>query len=71
MADTSRDDNNRLVSMERKESSDEIRGPLGIWPFPILNLIANMMDGGKEDVVITEIRRDEDGRIVSMEEFKL
>lgn len=72
MASTDRDNNGRLVSMEKQDSSNDIRGPLGIWPFPILNLIMSRTTQRKERrVVITELRRDDDGRITAMEEFEL
>lgn len=63
---TKRDSSGNLVEISGEP--DEIRGPLGIWPFPILNLI---LSNNEDRVVITEINRDKDGRIQSLEEFKL
>lgn len=63
----SRDQEGRLQSVE-SQSSGEIRGPLGIWPFPILNAIAN---SGGSGVTVTEIHRDDNGRIQSIEEIDL
>lgn len=47
----------------------EISGPLGIWPWPILNTIIAVAgsDDDGERVEITEVNRDEEGRLVSIE----
>lgn len=63
----SRDSEGRLQSVE-SESQQEISGPLGIWPFPILNALLSANSSG---VTVTEIHRDEDGRIQSIEEIEL
>lgn len=67
MSRTERDSEGRLSSV----SSDEqlIRGPLGIWPFPILNFIAQRQQKGR--ATITEVNRDDEGRVQSIEEFRL
>lgn len=62
--DLRRDNSGRVV--ETKSSS--ISGPLGIWPFPILNAI---LSDNNSRVEVTQINRDEDGRIESIEEIKL
>lgn len=53
----------------------EIRGPLGIWPFPILNALIQMSQqaGGRDGGVSVEsynVIRDERGRIESVEIVK-
>lgn len=47
---------------------DKIEGPLGIWPWPILNTIIAIMSN--EDMKVTEVNRDDDGRIQSIETFR-
>lgn len=47
--------------------SDQITGPLGLWNFPILNLILGNTQ--QDDVVITEVVRNDEGRIVALEEY--
>jgi len=50
-----------------------IGGPLGIWPWPILNTLIEISGGSKEDentVEVTEVIRDEEGRIESVEVIK-
>lgn len=50
--------------------ADKIEGPLGIWPFPIINAIIAISNGGAGDsLTVTEVHRDDDGRITSIEEF--
>lgn len=45
-----------------------IEGPLGIWPWPILNTIITIAGANEEsDVEITEVVRDDNGRIQSIE----
>lgn len=61
-----RDDDGRVSSAA---TETEIQGPLGIWPFPILNLIVSSRSRSK--VEVTEINRDEKGRIQSIEEVRL
>lgn len=60
-----RDEEQNIVSIESDENSNRITGPLGLWPFPIINMI--VMNNNKQDdddkLVITEIHRDNDGRI--------
>lgn len=67
-----RDEDGRIVSVQATEQTDNIiTGPLGIWPFPILNILLNA--GGQESesqLVVTEVVRDEDGRIQAIEEFR-
>lgn len=47
----------------------EIEGPLGIWPWPILNALVQMTNGSSE-MEITEVHRDSEGRIQSIETVK-
>lgn len=49
-------------------SEQPISGPLGIWPFPILNAL---LSNSQSRVTVTEIRRDSEGRIQSLEEYEL
>lgn len=67
-----RDDEQRVMSMSSSESPDEISGPLGIWPFPILNFLAKMgkSESNSTGFVVTEIHRDQNGRIQSIEEIR-
>lgn len=67
MSGTERDSDGRLRSVSSEEQP--IRGPLGIWPFPILNFIAQGQ--GSSTVTVTEVNRDGDGRVTSIEEFEL
>lgn len=60
-----RDESGNITQMT---SSDQIQGPLGIWPFPILNAL---FTNTNKTVEITEINRDEDGRIQSIEEIEI
>lgn len=62
-----RDNKDRIA--ETTTSTNEIRGPLGIWPYPILNLI--MQNQQESNVQVTRINRDNTGRIESIEEIKL
>lgn len=49
---------------------DKIQGPLGIWPFPILNtLIAISNRNSSTGLKTLEVHRDENGRITSVEEI--
>lgn len=48
----------------------EIEGPLGIWPWPLLNTIIAVAGDGDESAEITEVNRDENGRVTSIETFK-
>lgn len=53
--------------------TNKIEGPLGVWPFPILNAmvsVAEARQGGGLSVEQTNIERDSDGRIVSVEVIK-
>lgn len=50
------------------QTNQEIRGPLGIWPFPILNALVGE---SRSKVEITNINRDERGNITSIEEIRL
>jgi hypothetical protein len=61
-----RDGSGRISSVEA--SGREISGPLGIWPYPILNAL---FGSSESKVEITEINRTEDGRIESIEEIRL
>lgn len=63
----SRDDSGRVEGSV--SSSNEFRGPLGIWPWPILNMILSSNEDSK--VQITRVNRDNKGRIESIEEIKL
>jgi len=50
-----------------------IEGPLGIWPWPILNTIIEMSGPRGEDdsvIEVTEVIRDDSGRIESIEVIK-
>lgn len=51
---------------------DEIEGPLGIWPWPVLNTLIAISDKGSESnsLTVTEVHRDSEGRIVSIEEVE-
>lgn len=64
-----RDENNRASSFVGNQE-DRVSGPLGIWPFPILNFLLQFTNENNK-AVVTEIHRDEDGRIQSIEEIKL
>ena len=49
----------------------EIKGPLGIWPFPILNTIVAISESRNNDSVqITQVNRDDEGRIISIERVR-
>lgn len=67
--EVTRDGSNRIVSLESSDT-DRISGPLGLWPFPILNLLRERIGGGGASVRVTEVVRDEQGRIQSIEEFE-
>lgn len=69
MLDRDRDDNGRVGRIVSDGSNDMITGPLGIWPFPLLNLLMQNAQSGSS-VTVTEIHRDEDGRIQTIEEFE-
>lgn len=60
-----KDDNGRTTEFT---SEGGVSGPLGIWPWPILNLLLSNQDSKVE---VTRINRDEKGRIESIEEIKL
>lgn len=60
-----RDSRGRVTQLS---SESEFRGPLGIWPWPILNMLMNR---GSSKVEITKIHRDSNGRIDEIEEVKL
>lgn len=59
-----RDESGRISEAQ----SEGISGPLGIWPFPILNLIASNQNNSVE---VTRINRDDNGRVESIEEIKI
>lgn len=56
------------------QDTDEIRGPLGIWPFPILNALIKISSGGDSsssvDIETYDVHRDNQGRIQSIEIIK-
>lgn len=62
----SRDSNGRVTEVV---SDRRISGPLGIWPWPILNMLADMSNSSR--VEVTRVNRDEKGRIEEIEEMKL
>lgn len=70
-----RDDNDRVISTRSSNNKREkIEGPLGIWPFPIINLliqISNNDDDNDSNIVITELHRDDEGRLTGLEEIEL
>jgi hypothetical protein len=55
--------------------ADEIEGPLGLWPFPVLNTIIKVQGGSdssdkQEGMEITEVNRGSNGRIQSIERVR-
>ena len=69
------DDMIQSMVSEDGDEDDNFSGPFGLWEFPLLNAIAsNISDSssGREssDLVVTEIHRDEDGRIEAIEEVR-
>jgi hypothetical protein len=76
----------RLIPLrtETEEAREEyIRGPLGIWPYPILNVLLQFIRRIREATVapakpvrrrrtaVYEIIRDERGRLSSIEEHEV
>lgn len=59
-----KDDSGKIVETK----SESFAGPLGIWPFPIINALAS---NANSRVEVTQINRDDEGRIESIEEIKL
>lgn len=50
--------------------TDEIRGPLGLWPFPILNTLIRLSSSDRQpsiDMETYDVHRDSQGRIQSIE----
>lgn len=73
--DISRDDSGKVSSVVNNDSEDSlpVQGPLGIYPFPLLNMLMSMSNSGSDSenkVVVTEIHRDENGRVEAIEEIK-
>lgn len=69
------------VIQTKSVENNIITGPLGFWKFPLLNiLLANMQqqnntntvrkEQSRSKLVVTEVHRDEDGRIQSIEEIE-
>lgn len=48
---------------------EKIEGPLGIWPWPVLNTIIQISGDGNEEMGFKEynVNRDGEGRIQSVE----
>ena len=78
-----RDEEERINTVTRtrqvQTSENIITGPLGLWQFPLLNIIlASVAEQSRSTVrteqqtklTVTEVRRDEDGRIQAIEEFE-
>lgn len=78
-----RDEEERINTVTQtrqpQTSEDIVTGPLGLWPFPLLNIIlTSVSEQGRSvtqtrqqtKLTVTEVRRDEDGRIQAIEEFE-
>jgi len=56
---------------------NEISGPLGLWPFPILNTLIKVSGGGgggnatSPEMKSWEVNRDGNGRISSIEKLEV
>jgi len=72
-----RDTEEKMVNVTER-SGDIITGPLGLWPFPVLNIILTSVSEQSRSstklkqtkLTVTEVRRDENGRIQAIEEFE-
>lgn len=59
------------------DEESSIKGPMGVWPFPIINLLMKMVErqesntgGSRPRVTNYNIQRDEEGRIKNIEIMK-
>jgi len=70
-----------ILSPVESESSDYITGPLGIWPFPLLNVLIQVFERLRQTSVprpsrrrrlsVYEFVRDEKGRILQIIEREI
>lgn len=59
-----------LERKDREGKMTKIEGPLGIWPFPVLNTLIEISGDSSEEAKIVEVNRDDNGQIQSIETFR-
>jgi hypothetical protein len=59
-----------LLSKYTMESDTQIKGPLGIWTFPILNTLVIISNNRNREVEVAQVQRDSEGRISRVEVTK-